>query len=260
MQFGMPNNPRRPPEEEIAWAARHGFDFLDLSLEPDRALPEQINPASIREAARQAGIGLIGHMAWFLPIGSPLAGLRQAGLDFAAAALETFGRIGVPRATIHTHWPSHLFSIEEGIAFHIESLERLLPIARKAGVRLMLEPAASRFDVPDHLEPIYEALPELECHLDLGHAHLNGTEPWEWIERFGPRITHIHAHDNNGRDDLHLPPGTGTIEWSRTLTALRTIGYDATLTIESFSPDRSYLLHALNRMKRWWATGSAESE
>ncbi len=252
MQFGMPNNPRRPPEEEIAWAARQGFDFLDLSLEPDRAMPDLIDPKVIREAARHAGIGLVGHMAWFLPIGSPMASLREAGIAFATAAIETFARIGVPKATLHTHWPSHLFSVEEGIAFQTESIARLLPIARNAGVRLMLEPAASPFDTPDHLQPLYDAFPELECHLDLGHAHLNDCQPWEWIHRFSSRLTHLHAHDNNGREDQHLPPGTGTLDWPKTLAALRNVHYNGTLTIETFAPDRSYLVHALHRMKQWW--------
>lgn len=252
MKIGTPNNPRLPPEEEIAWAARNGFEFLDLSLEPDLCLPERIDPRSIRAALDKHGIGVVGHMAWFLPIGSPLPSLRQAGVEAAAAAVRAFGRIDIPTGTIHTHWPSHLFTIEEGIAFQVESLKALVLIARESGVTLMLEPAASWCDVPDHIEAILQNVPELALHLDLGHCNLNGFKPPHWIRRFAAKTFHVHAHDNNGREDAHLPPGTGSVDWKDTILALKDTGYDGTITIESFSAEREYRCLGRDLFRKLW--------
>jgi sugar phosphate isomerase/epimerase len=252
MKFGTPNNPRMQPEEEIAWAARNGFDFIDLSLEPDLALPELVDTLSIRRELDRFKLGLVGHMAWYLPIGSPMPTLRKASVEAATLALQAFGKIGSPNATIHTHWPSHLFSTQEGLAFQIESLNALIPVARKHGVTLMLEPAAHWNDVPDNLAAIYDAIPDLACHLDLGHCNLNGFKPATWIRRFSNRLIHIHAHDNNGREDQHLPPGTGTVDWKDALKSLKDAGYDGTLTVESFSTDRDYRCFGRDKLRRLW--------
>ena len=55
------------------------------------------------------------------------------------------------------------------------------------------------------------------------------------LRQFADRLHHIHLHDNNGLVDLHLPPGTGTINWPAVATALRDIGYAKTITLEIFS-------------------------
>lgn len=252
MKLGTPNNPRLRPEDEIAWAASNGFEFLDLSLEPDRSLPEQIDPLSIRTELDRHGIGVVGHMAWYLPIGCPMPLLRHAAVEAAAAALQAFGRIGSPNATIHTNWPTHLFPVADGLAFQIESLQALIPVARKNGVMLMLEPAASPDDVPDHIDTILKAVPGLALHLDLGHCNLNGFQPPVWLRRFAGRVVHIHAHDNNGRDDQHLPPGAGTVNWSDTIRALKDTGYDGTITIESFTADRGYRCFGRDLFRKLW--------
>jgi sugar phosphate isomerase/epimerase len=252
MKLGTPNNPRMRPEDEIAWAAGNGFDFIDLSLEPDLSLPEVVDPISIRRELDRLHLGVVGHMAWYLPIGSPMPTLRKASIDAAVAALEAFARIGSPNATIHTHWPAHLFSVKEGLALQIETLQALMTVSRRTGVQLMLEPAASWNDVPDNLAAIYDAVPGLACHLDLGHCNLNGFQPADWIRRFANRLVHVHAHDNNGREDQHLPPGTGTVDWPAAVRALKAAGYDGTITIESFSADRDYRCFGRDKIRRLW--------
>jgi hypothetical protein len=50
-------------------------------------------------------------------------------------------------------------------------------------------------------------IPELHFCLDLGHAQMAGVSPEAFLEALGPRLIHVHAHTNDGRYDLHLPPG-----------------------------------------------------
>ena len=47
--------------------------------------------------------------------------------------------------------------------------------------------------------------------------------------------------DNFGKEDNHLPIGTGTIDFKKITRALKGIGYDGTVTFEVFSRDRDYL-------------------
>jgi hypothetical protein len=55
MQIGAMNHPARDPLEEIDWFGRHGFDFVDFTLEPPAAYPGQIDPKAIRVALDRLG-------------------------------------------------------------------------------------------------------------------------------------------------------------------------------------------------------------
>jgi len=252
MRIGFANNPHRDPLAEIAWIGDHGFDFVDLFLEPSRAALEVIDPPAIRAALESRGLIGTGHLAWYLPFASPLPQLRAAAVRAAIEYLGAFAEIGVPMVTVHAHWPHRAF-IEEGVKWQIESLRSLLDAARELGLALMYEPVDSEHDTPERLETVLAALPDLGCHLDLGHCNLHGRSPAAMIRQFRARLCHLHVHDNTGREDLHLPPGTGAIHWSEVAAALREIGYDRTATLEVFSRDRDYVLLAKRKLEALFA-------
>ena len=63
MQIGAMNHPARDPLEEIDWFGRHGFDFVDFTLEPPAADPDQIDPAAVRATPHRHGLGVVAHTA-----------------------------------------------------------------------------------------------------------------------------------------------------------------------------------------------------
>jgi sugar phosphate isomerase/epimerase len=252
MELGFPNHPRADLESEIEWISDNGFDFVDLFLEPDKGVVEAIEPARVREALDRFDLSAVGHIAWYLPIGSPMPQLRRAAVDTAGEYLAVMAAIGLPSATVHANWPPGLFSETEGLRWQIESLRRIAGAAETLGIRVMYEPTDREQDRPEHLEAVLEAVPDLLCHLDLGHCNLCGRRPVEMIRRFGGRIHHIHLHDNDGRSDLHLPPGAGNINWRAVVRALKEVGYDGTITLEVFSRDRDYTLLAKQRIEELW--------
>ncbi len=161
-------------------------------------------------------------------------------------------KIGVPAVTVHANWPPGLFPESEGLQWQIESLQGILDAARDLGIGVMYEPLDTERDRPEHLETVLDALPPLLCHLDMGHCNLWGRRPAAMIRRFGDRIHHIHLHDNDGRSDLHLPPGAGNINWRAVVRALQEVGYDRTITLEIFSWDRQYALLAKRKVEDLW--------
>jgi hypothetical protein len=52
MQIGAMNHPARNPLEEIDWFGRHGFDFVDFTLEGGRTYPVD-SPALVAYAERR---------------------------------------------------------------------------------------------------------------------------------------------------------------------------------------------------------------
>jgi sugar phosphate isomerase/epimerase len=67
--------------------------------------------------------------------------------------------------------------------------------------------------------------------LDLGHARLEG-DVADAVEVVSEHIALVHAHDNRGRQDEHLVPFDGAIDWPSALTALQKVGYDGTVMLE----------------------------
>ena len=50
----------------------------------------------------------------------------------------------------------------------------------------------------------------------------------------GSKLFEVHLHDNNGKEDQHLPIGFGNLEWISIIRALKDIGYQGTATYEFF--------------------------
>jgi sugar phosphate isomerase/epimerase len=101
VKIGAMNHPSRNPLEEIDWFGRHGFDFVDFTLEPPAADPGQIDPTAIRAALHRHGPGVVAHTAWFIPIGSPFGSIREAPLVEFRRALRAARQIGATVMNVH---------------------------------------------------------------------------------------------------------------------------------------------------------------
>jgi sugar phosphate isomerase/epimerase len=251
MKIGFPNNPRRNILTEVAWIGNNSFDFVDLFLEEDLATPEKIDTESLKDTLSHYSLEAVGHTAWYLPIGSPVKALRAAAIDEVERYLALFSRIGVSRVTVHSQWPGGMFSAQEGLAFQIESLREIVLLARELGIGIMYEPVDTPDDSLKNVARILDRIPELLFHLDIGHAHLHGRKPEQFIQEFSSRLSHVHLHDNSRNLDLHLPMGCGTVNWDDTVKALKKY-YDGTITIEVFSRDKEYVLMSRDKLKRMW--------
>lgn len=86
--------------------------------------------------------------------------------------------------------------------------------------------------------------------LDIGHSNING-QTERFLKAFADIIVHIHAHDNNGKDDLHLGIGYGTVNWYRFTSLLREISYNKVVVVESIekvAESVNFLKSMLNRI------------
>lgn len=70
--------------------------------------------------------------------------------------------------------------------------------------------------------------------LDVGHLNLLNKNLRTYIPVLGKRIKALHLHDNDGRDDLHLAPMTGTVNWGVFCDCLKAVGYEGDLNFETF--------------------------
>ena len=59
----------------------------------------------------------------------------------------------------------------------------------------------------------------------------------EWVEVLGEYIKHIHINDNDLNNDLHLPVGTGEIDWNEFAKYYDRCFKNCTVLIETNEPD-----------------------
>ncbi len=69
---------------------------------------------------------------------------------------------------------------------------------------------------------------------DIGHAHHSGISP---DAMYFDSIKHIHAHDNMGDDDSHLPLGEGNIKLNDIIRTFEKKNYDGIYMIEVNNED-----------------------
>ncbi len=260
MLIGTMNHPARDPLAEIAEIAAMGFEFVDLTLEPPLASARRVDPKALRHALEDRNLKVVGHTAYYLPMCSPFESLRRAAVDEFKKCLEIFALLGAEWMNLHPDRQAPLHERSFVIDRNLQTIRELLPMAREFGVGLMIENLPGSFNTPRQLAELLDAIPELGLHLDIGHANLlvdhNSTD--DLLASYGRRLRHVHLHDNKGGSaDLHLPLGAGTLETAHYLRSLRRVGYDQTITLEVFTPDRQYLAYSRDLLRRLWEDAAA---
>ena len=265
MQIGVMNHPARDPVAEIDWIGRNGFEFVDFTLEPPAAAPDQIDVEAVRAALERHQLGVVAHTAYYLPLASPFAGVRRACLEEFRQALQAAHQIGAKVMNTHFHKPPKFFTEQQTVQWHADVLGPLCDDAQQVGVTVVLEHIP--FGGNNQLEIISDLLSEvplLGFHLDSGHAKLERSyDRWdEYIGQLGNKLRHVHLSDNDGSADQHLPLGSvprSRTNWGEHIRKLKASGYDATITLEVFSPEKQHLLVSRDLVRTSWEQDSVES-
>jgi len=255
MLIGTMNHPGRDLLSEIQWMGQMGFEFIDLTLEPPAALARKIDAVTIKKAIEDLGLKVVGHTAYYLPLCNPFESLRRTAVDELKRCIEVFAALEADWMNLHPDRQAPLHDRAFVIDRNLQTIRELLPVAHEFGIGLMIENLPGSFNTPRQLAELLDPIPELGLHLDIGHANLlvdhNTTE--DILKSYGSRLCHVHLHDNKGGGaDLHLPLGAGTLDLSHCIRSLQRSGYDDTITLEVFTPDRHYLSYSRDVLRRVW--------
>jgi sugar phosphate isomerase/epimerase len=264
MLYGGMNFPIKPVLKEIEAIAKLGFDYLELAMDPPQAhwniLKQQID--AIRGALELFNMGLVCHLPTFVSTADLTDSLRETSVNEVLESLQVAADLQTLKVVLHPSYITglSLLVMDQARDLAWRSLEAIVEKADQLGLSLCLEnmfPAANSLVEPDHFVPVFESFPSLKMTLDTGHAHMQSkgsNRALQFIESFGNRIDHVHANDNFGKADNHLPIGAGTVDFPRITKALKKIGYDATITLEVFSRDRDYLRISREKLAAMFAT------
>jgi len=249
VEFVYKNYPGKNFINEIKIAKQ--LDFNCIEFEFKQSL-DTINVKSISQELYENNLSCILHVDYMLTNIVNYKSITKSNLKeilkyFDLAKKFRCKKIGIHLDSLNS---SNKFYYQRGI----EMLYALSDYSRKKGIILMGE-NGWRSNI-DFLKKIKQDVPGLKFLMDIGHLNLlQESNPFDnYIETFKDIIEHIHIHDNRGSRefDLHLPIGTGNIDWKHVLKLLRGINYNKTITLEFHPSDIFYLTYSRDFLYRMY--------
>ena len=164
---------------------------------------------------------------------------RKYSLDQLLIAAEAAATMEVRHFVIHPGPDKTLsFSVEERMQRLRNAAEVLNVVANKCQqlrVGLVLENMLPHLPFGSSSDMLWiigamDSLYITTC-LDTGHATLSG-DIYQILYKLSGHLQVIHANDNYGTSDDHLPPGTGIIDWYRLLYELSETNFRGGIILE----------------------------
>jgi sugar phosphate isomerase/epimerase len=252
MKIGAMNNSSKDLCEQIEFIGEQGFDFLDLTIEPDLAYADNIDAKKINELLKKYNLKVVGHTPWNLPIASTFASVRDAAFVEFKKCLKVFKKLPVKYVNVHPVMSNDVGDPNLVIEYNVEFFKKIVAEAKKYKIKIMMENTKSLFNEIEIIGKILDEIPGLKLHWDVGHANLGneGEAKTKLVfDKFKKKIAHLHFSDNNGSEDQHLPIGVGNINWPFVMKTLMDEKYNRTITLEIHAPDPSYLLISRDKIK-----------
>jgi len=245
------NFPILPVLEEVEAISELKFDYLELTMDSPQAHYGMMRQQKKKflKALDSTKMGLLCHLPTFVSTADLTHSLREASLNEVLESLDVAAELGCFKVILHPSYMGGLsvFVMDKARKYALDSLKAIMDKADQLGLLLCFEnmfPRTHSLVEPEDFIEIFKKFPKLKLTLDTGHANIgdkDGGRALDFIKRFPDRISHIHASDNLGEADNHLPVGVGTVNFPEIVKALKEIGYDDTLTLEVFARDRDYL-------------------
>lgn len=268
MLFGAMNFPIRELDGELREFSSLGFDYVELAMDPPCCDADALRGKvpHLRQRLSEEGLGLVCHLPAFVSTADLTRRIREASLEENMEGLELAAALHADMVVLHPAFSMGLgLLVKEFSQRHaMDALSSVMEKARALRLRVALEnmfPRSGSMITPQDFSPVMEAFPDLGITLDTGHAHIEGgtKRAVEFIRAYPERIWHLHASDNWGKRDDHLPLGAGTVDFRSLVAELKTIGYDERVTLEVFSPDRDYLRISREKFLRLWNETSLDT-
>ena len=147
---------------------------------------------------------------------------RKSGVELVENRIHMFVELE-GTGSLMMHMPHQRFGMPEDqkrpVAQQITALKRsldeLMPVLEKYGVRIAVENTAS--DTFEEIAALMREYPpeRLGITYDSGHGNIAEGRGLDLLEPLKDRLQALHLNDNDGSGDQHQPPFMGTVDWER---------------------------------------------
>lgn len=222
-------------------AKEMGFDAVEI-------IPFDVDnfPAAKVKAAA-ADLGLVINTGFGMPLQyniiSPDPAVRRAGVEFSKRLIDVSNEAGakVFGGMVYCGWgylTGRMRSDEEW-KWGVENYRQIASYAEECSDLILGIEPVNRFEshfintAADAVRFIREVgKPNVRVHLDTFHMIREEDDFAGAVHQAGGCLGYIHACENQ-----RGVPGSGLTPWVQFFTALKEVGYDGCITIESFTPE-----------------------
>ena len=249
-----------------------GFDIVEVCSFPAH-LDYHDRPTVERAAARLHELGLEAY-SFHAPFADQIditaldpAPRDSAAVDEISRAAEAAAMLGVRYFVLHPGpenggGAARAAALDrmDNAAAALDAGRRALPVTSESG--LVLENMLPHL-FSGHVRDLLWLLGAMNTRdvgicLDTGHAFLSG-DLQHVAHKLSGHLWMVHASDNRGTFDDHLPPGDGSIPWRELLAQLMRSAFSGTIILEvAGQPDRETLLAGAQRARRFLRRLAAE--
>ncbi len=234
---------RLPIEDCIDQAAAMGFDAVEL-LEIQMSRKDDAYLQALKRRAFVNGLALCG-MSTHQGFVSPKEEVRKQNIDRTIASIELAYKLGIPTIRVNTgRWgtagsfnelmknrgiepPLTGYTDEDAFPWVIDSFQKCLPAAEKAGVVLGLENHWGLGRTPEGVLRIVEAInsPWLQATLDTGNFL---EDPYDKLDKMAPKTVFVQAKTYYGGGTWY----TLDLDYERIAAILRKHKYRGYISLE----------------------------
>lgn len=226
-----------------------GFETVEIPIEDE----SHIDPAYVKEKLDEHGL-VCGSVCGCMGPDRDLRGnpaQQQGGFDYLMHLIDMMGPLNCPSligplySAVGRADAVPAKEYRQQWSTVVRHLKKLAAYARKKGVTLCLEPL-NRFET-DFINTCDQGLkmvkdvgsPALTLHLDTFHMNIEEKNQAAAIRRAGKYLGHFHACGSD-----RGTPGNDHIDWSGIARALKAVGYQKDVVIESFTTDVKVIARA----------------
>ena len=238
-RIGIDIGRKLPAEEAVAWAAANQVSYFDIQCDlPPNAMErfDAATCAAIRETCAASGLHLGLHTLSAVNVAEIAPYLRDAADQYLCAYIDLARQMAAEWVVVHG---GYHFTDDYGLRKQasIDRLKRAVAYAEEQGVQLLLEnlngepERAEVHYMPDTMADTMEwfgAIPSehLKWAFTINHAHYDEHGIAAWIDGMDmSRCEEVRVADNNGEYELHMHPGTGTVDFADMFRRIEGAGF-----------------------------------
>lgn len=260
-RIGIDIGRKLPAEDALVWAKANDVRYFDIQCDlPPNAMEgfDAITCAAIRETCARDGLHLGLHTLSAVNVAEIAPFLRDASDRYLCAYIDLARQMAAEWVVVHG---GYHFTEDYGLRKQasIDRLKRATAYAEEQGVQLLLEnlngepERAEVHYMPDTMSDTiawFDAIPSdhLKWAFTINHAHYDGDGIAGWIDGMDMgRCEEVRVADNNGQYELHMHPGTGTVDFADMFRRLKNSGFRGHYmcgwgTLEQMLEGREYLV------------------
>jgi sugar phosphate isomerase/epimerase len=234
--------------DTVARLSDQGYGGVELMFFPDHLWPADLTASEVRRlrnlCEQRLRLVVVNMPNIDINVAAAADEMRAYTIGLLVKFVRCAGELGAGGIIIGPGKANPLFPMprDRMIAHFYRALDRLAPLAREVGTRLLIENMPFAF-LPDAdaLMNVVDGYGDAGIRViyDVANAHFIGEAPIDGLRRVRERLSLVHFSDTTPQIYKHDPLGCGDVPLDGLADAMKEVGYNdlPMLEVISHSPD-----------------------